>query len=284
MADEENNGAVPPKVKLKINTPDTAADSADSSPATIKIKPIKKGAPKIPVVPADTSDVTPPKTQTIQLKEPVDTSSVKVDVKPVVKKSETSKISLDSAVPKPISISKKEPIVVTGEQKTQSEKSQTSRISLDSIMTSSEEGSVRESVEQPVAQTSRPKTVKLKRPVVTQKVTPSIDLSDGGVTPTRKKTIKTTRPAAPQTPTVDVATESDGPKLQQNTAPTGGAYIADRFTNIGHVETTEDKPHWGFAVVGILACVVMAVAIYVQVAQLPNSGLSWVGQIFQNNF
>jgi hypothetical protein len=287
MAAEENNGGVPPRVKLKINKPDTAidsADSADSGPATIKIKPIKKVAPKTPVVPVDESTIDKPKNKTIQLKESVDTSSVKVDLKPVVKKSETSRIPLDSAVPKPINIAKSEsadvvekPKAISPESKDQSGKSQTSRITLDSIMTSSEE----EPVEQPVAQTSRPKTVKLKRPVITPKVTPSVEPSDEGITPTRKKTIKAKKPSAPETPTVDSAAESKGPKLQTNKAQLGGAYIADRFANTGYVAVAEDKPHWVFAVVGVLACVVMAVAIYVQVAQLPNSGLAWVGQILQ---
>jgi len=286
MADEENNGAIPPKVKLKINTPDTDNDAAkaDSGSATIKIKPIKKVAPQIPVVPMAEESLGKPKTQTIQLKDPVDTSSVKVDLKPVTKKSETSKIALDSAVPKPITI-KKAPEVKQAAAVTpppvQDAKSKTSRISLDSVMSSVEE------LDEQVAPTSRPKTVKLKRPVVALKVTPAVESSEDGITPTRKKTIKTRRPSAPATPTVDLTAEGGvvaGPKLKSDMPKSGGAYIADRFANTGHVASASDKPHWMFAVVGILACVLLAVTIYVQVAQLPNSGLAWVGQILQDQF
>ena len=284
MADEENNGAVPPKVKLKINTP--VADnnaSTDSDPATIKIKPIKKVAPQTPVVPVAEKGASKPKTQTIQLKDPMDTSSVKVDLNPVTKKSETSKIPLDSAVPKPITIKKapevKEEAVVPPPP-VQDAKSKTSRISLDSVLSSVEEP------EEQVAPTSRPKTVKLKRPVIIPKVTTSVEPGEEGITPTRKKTIKTRRPVA-STPTVDLTAEEGvvaGPKLKTDMPQAGGAYIADRFANTGHVASASDKPHWMFAVVGILACVLLAVTIYVQVAQLPNSGLAWVGQIVQDQF
>jgi len=299
MEDKENNDAVPPKVKLKINTPDAdneaaSADndtaSADSGlgPATIKIKPIKKVAPPTPVVPEAEETLSKPRAQTIQLKDPVDTSSVKVDLKPVTKKSETSKIPLDSAVPKPITIQKapevKEEVAVTPPPPVQDAKSKTSRISLDSVMSSGEEP------DEQVAPTSRPKTVKLKRPVIAPKVTPSVESSEEGVTPTRKKTIVTRRPSAPTTPTVDLTAEEDaapgpsGPKLKTGMPQAGGAYIADRFANTGHVAPKADNPNWIFAVVGILACILLAVTIYVQVAQLPNSGFAWVGQVLQDQF
>jgi hypothetical protein len=284
MADEEKNGAVPPKVKLKINTPGADNNaSADSGPATIKIKPIKKVVPKTPVVAVAEDVDSKPKSPIIILKEPVDTPSVKVDLKPVNKKSETSKISLGSAVPKPITISKKTPVVKEDSSPAvanQEAKSQTSRISLTQVLSSVDEQSA-----QPVAPTSRPKTVKLKRPVVAPKVTPSLEPMEEGITPTRKKTIRTRRPAAASTPTVDLsAGEPSGPKLQTNVPQAGGAYIADRFSNLGPIEAAEDKPHWVFAVVGVLACVIMVVTIYVQVAQMPNSGLAWVGQILQDQF
>jgi len=287
MADEENNGAVPPKVKLKINKPDAdnVTASADSGPATIKIKPIRKVAPQTPVVPMAEESIGKPKTQTIQLKDPVDTSAVKVDLKPVTKKSETSKIALDSAVPKPITIKKapevKQAVAITlPPPPVQDAKSKTSRISLDSVMSSVEES------EDPVAPTSRPKTVKLKRPVVAPRVTSAVEPGEEGITPTRKKTIKTRRPVA-STPTVDLTAEEggpSGPKLKTDMPQAGGAYIADRFAHTGRVATKTDSPHWMFAVVGIIACVLLAVTIYVQVAQLPNSGLTWVGQILQDQF
>ncbi len=298
MSDEENNGAVPPKVKLKINQPGEEDNkpgegnepaSSDNGPATIKIKPIKKVTPPTAAVPDGEKSLSKPKTQTIQLQNPVDTSSVKVDLKPVTKKSETSKIPLDSAVAKPITIHKAPEVK---EEKpdapppAQDAKSKTSRISLDSVLSSVEES------EEQVSPTSRPKTVKLKRPVVTPKVTTSLESGEEGITPTRKKTIVTRRPAAAAKPTVDLTAEEgdaalsapSGPKLKTGMPQAGGAYIADRFANVGHVASKADNPHWVFAVVGILACVLLAITIYVQVAQLPNSGLTWVGQIQQNQF
>jgi hypothetical protein len=299
MADEKNNGAVPPKVKLQINKPDednnksgkdNEAVSSYSGPKTIKIKPIKKVAPPAAVVPEGEKSLSKPNTETIQLKSPVDTSSGKVDLKPLNKKTETSKIPLDAAVPKPITIHKasetkdEKPDDTSSDQE---KKSKTSRISLDSIMSSVEEP------EEKVAPTSRPKTVKLKKPVAAPKVTPSLDSDDSSeesVTPTRKKTIVKRRPAAATTPTVDLTSEEgsaaarSGPQLKTGMPQAGGAYIADRFADIGQVAPKADKPHWIFAVVGILACILLAVTIYVQAAQLPNSGLTWVGQIQQNQF
>lgn len=296
MSEEENKGAVPPKVKLKINKPGTVSSSeADNGPATIKIKPIKKTLPKKPLLKAEGGAEDKPKTQTIQLKEPVDTSSVKVELKPISKKSETSRIPLGAAVPKPLTLErrarKNETIELDPVIKASSEKSKTSRISLDAVLSGVDAEGEGEAPSPVVPKTSRPKTVKLKRPVATPKVTPAVEPSEEGISPTRKKTIKAKRPAVSPTPQVPVTpeaeaapAESTGPKLRQNTAAPSVPYIADRFANIGAEEEKEDNPHWIFAAVGVLACIVMAVTIYSQVAQFPTSGLSWIGKVIVQGF
>jgi|ETNmetMinimDraft_30_1059905.scaffolds.fasta_scaffold29797_2 hypothetical protein len=279
MADDEKNEngqpEVPPKLVIK---PQGSPTDEEEMPGTIKMKPIVLSTPGEETLVADAAPQS---------------------------KKETSRISLDAALPSgsgsssgdtikvkpavsPLSVSPQKPTVVSSEGPAPSieddlsaEKRKTSRISLEAALAS----------EPTVPGSEGPKTIRLKRPseAATVKV--------GQSSPPKSETTPIEAEAPSLNKTADIAAQMDVP--EPTTATRKKTIRVKRPSRSPGVKTTpeirrteeagapgvpgveeavpvQDRPNWFFVFSSVAAILVAGVLIYVLTAQAfgPNASLT----------